>query len=392
MLRPSRYDVAVVGAGPAGSRTARLLAERGYQVVLLERDPQVGRPVHCTGIVSRECMERYNLPASLVLHSANSFVLHSPRGRKADVRRKMVQAYILDRVALDQHLAAEAESAGVDLLTGMNVGSVVWQGDGMELTAAAADGPARVTARVAVMATGFGAPVARAVGFDRVREVISGCQAVVTAHAVDQVEIFTGSSAVGHGGYGWLVPWRPGLALAGVLTRKHAVRYMADHIRRLQEGGWIGDVQRTFRCRPIPLRMPDRSVADGILGVGDVVSQVKPTTGGGIYFAMLGADVADQAIHQALTRGDVSESALRGYEAHWRELMGPEIRRGYLLRRVCEQLPEGIVEQLHRLLRTPVLRRMFTAAAPSFDWHSGPLSMVLERFQRQVEPPAGQLV
>ena len=391
MLRTSRYDVAVVGAGPAGSRTARLLAERGYQVVLLERDPQVGRPVHCTGIVSRECLERYNLPTSLVLHSANSFVLHSPKGRRAGVKRRMVQAYILDRVALDQHLAAEAQSAGVDLLTGMNVRSVVWRGDGVELTASAAHGPARVTARVAVVATGFGAPLARAAGFDRVREVISGCQAVVTARAVDRVEVFTGSS-VGHGGYGWLVPWRPGLALAGVLTRKHAVHYMADHIRRLQEGGWIGEAHRTFRCRPIPLRMPERSVADGILGVGDVVSQVKPTTGGGIYFAILGADVADQAIHEALTHGDVSESALRSYEARWRELMGPEIRRGYLLRRICEQLPEGIVEHLHRLLRNPVLRRMITAAAPSFDWHSGPLSTVLERFQRQVEPGVGRLI
>ena len=79
MLDHFQYDVAVVGAGPAGSRTAKLLAERGHQVALLERDPQVGRPVYCTGIVSNECLERYALPHSLVLHSANSFVPALPQ-------------------------------------------------------------------------------------------------------------------------------------------------------------------------------------------------------------------------------------------------------------------------------------------------------------------------
>ena len=349
----------------------------------------MGRPVHRTGIVSNECLERYHLPHSLVLHSANSFILRSPKGHGADMKRKTVQAHVLDREALDQHLASEAQQAGVTIATGMDIRSVEWKGNDVELLASTEDGPVRVTAPMAVLATGFGASLARAAGFGKVPDVISGCQAVITAKAVDKVGVFTGKS-VGHGGYGWLVPWRPGLALAGVFTRKHAVRYMADHIRRLQEGGQIGEVQRLFNCRPIPLRLPERSVSDGVLGVGDVVSQVKPTTGGGIYFALLGADIAAQSVHDAMPLGDVSEAALRSYDARWRSIIGPEVSRGYRLRQLCEQLPEGIVEHLHRLLRIPVLRRIFTAAAPPFDWHSASLSQVLERFQRHAKTGVGQ--
>ena len=99
------YDVAVVGAGPAGSGTARSLAARGYRVALLERDPAPGEPVHCTGIVSDECFKRYDLPASLVIGSVSSFVLRSPSGRPARVQRRTVQAYVLDRVRLDRWLA-----------------------------------------------------------------------------------------------------------------------------------------------------------------------------------------------------------------------------------------------------------------------------------------------
>ena len=222
---------------------------------------------------------------------------------------------------------------------------------------------------MAVLATGFGAPLARAACFGKVPEVISGCQAVVNCQGRGQGGCL--HRQIG-GAWGvWLaVPWRPGLALAGVLTRKHAVRYMADHIRRLQEGGQIGEVQRVFNCRPIPLRLPERSISDGVLGVGDVVSQVKPTTGEASTSRSSALISAAQSVHDAMTLGDVSEAALRSYDARWRGIIGPEVSRGYRLRQLCEQLPEGIVEHLHRLLRIPVLRRIFTAAAPPFDWHS----------------------
>ena len=116
-IRNADLDVAVVGAGPAGARTAAQLAARGLRVLVLERDPEPGRPVHCTGIVSSECVERFALPQSLVLHEIDSFVLHSPKGASAQVKRASTQAYVLDRVGLDKHLVRRAEEAGAEVLT-----------------------------------------------------------------------------------------------------------------------------------------------------------------------------------------------------------------------------------------------------------------------------------
>ena len=372
------YDVAVVGAGPAGSGTARSLAARGYRVALLERDPDPGQPVHCTGIVSTECFERFDLPASLVIRSVSSFVLRSPSGRPARVQRRTVQAHVLDRVALDHWLAAEAVRAGADLVTSTAVDDIRWTGDGVRLSLGERGSRAPLTARAAVVATGFGAPLPRRLGIGSSGELLSGCQVVVEQSGEAEVEVFTGD-ALGNGGFGWLVPWRPGLALAGLLTRKHTMHRLEEHVARLSAAGSIGRVVEVFRCRAVPIGLPARTVADGILAVGDVAGQVKPTSGGGIYYALLSAELAASTLAEALEAGDVTEGGLAPYEERWRAALAPEIRQGMRLRRLLEQLPESAIEHLHRLLGVPGLRRVLVSAAPSLDWHSSKLTQVLER-------------
>ncbi len=376
------YDIAVVGAGPAGSATARSLAARGYRVALLERDRSAGQPVHCTGIVSDECFKRYGLPASLVIGSVSSFVLRSPSGRPVPIRRRSVQAHVLDRVGLDRWLAEEAVGAGADLVTSTAVDDVRWTGDGVRLSLSAGSAP--VTARAAVVATGFGAPLARRLGIGSSGELLSGCQVVVEQEGVDEIEVFTGD-ALGRGGFGWLVPWRDGLGLAGLLTRKHTMHRLNEHLARLRAAGRIGRVVERFRLRAVPVGLPDRTVADGIVAVGDVAGQVKPTSGGGIYYALLGAEIAATTLAEALESGDVTAGGLAPYEERWRAALGSEIRQGVLLRQLVEQLPESAIEQLHRLLGVPVLRRVLVSAAPSLDWHSSKLTRVLERLDRHRE-------
>lgn len=376
MKQTPAYDVAIIGAGPSGSRTAEALAASGHRVVLLERDPEPGLPVHCTGIVSTECFDRYHLPSSLILRSVSSFVLRSPSGRGAPVKRNATQAHVLDRIALDRLLAQRAVDAGAELITSATVTAIDWDGQSVRVHGKIASREKVLDARAAVLATGHGSRLQRHVGLSTRGEVVSGCQAVVEAPDVDEVEVFTGS-VMGFGGYGWLVPWKPGLALTGLLTRRDTMAHLQAHIAKLQEAGRIGAVRELFRLRALPLGVPERSVVDGVLGVGDAVSQVKPTSGGGIYYGLLGAEAAAQTLTEALAADDVSAAGLAAYDERWQALLGPEIRQGYALRRLLEQIPEPVVEQFHRLLSVPGLRRILTAS--TFDWHSGPLTSVLNR-------------
>jgi flavin-dependent dehydrogenase len=360
-----------------------VLAGQGFRVAIIERDVELGLPVHCTGIVSTECIERYDLPRELAISPISSFVLRSPSGSGAAVSRRSVQAQVFDRIELDRAMVNRATTAGAELITSANVTDIRWAGDRVELTGEL-PGTTGMTARAAVVATGFGAKLVRRVGLDSSMELVSGCQVVVEADDLEQLEIFTGGS-LGEGGFGWLVPWKPGYALAGLLTRRDTVTYLHDHVRRLQDDGRVGRVREVFRCRPIPVSLSRRAVVDGILGVGDAVGQVKPTSGGGIYFGMIGADAAAATLATALERGDLTQAGLMPYEHRWRSILEAEIHQGYALRRLIEQLPDSVVEHIHRLLKVPGLRRLLIAAAPSFDWHSGPLTKVLARLERHTE-------
>jgi digeranylgeranylglycerophospholipid reductase len=378
------YDALVVGAGPAGARTAEVLALHGRRVLLVERNREPGTPSHCTGIVSAECFERYQLPESLIINPVRSFVLRSPSGRGSRLKRNTTQAFVLDRPAMDRLFVERAVTAGAELLQSTTVNDLIWTGSSIEAQAKCKGESITFHASAAVIATGFGGKLPRKAGLGTPGGLLSGCQVIAEARDVGELEVLTGK-AYGDGGFAWLVPWKPGFALTGLMTRRGTMKLLVDHVERLQEEGRIGPVHEVYRCRAIPIGTAGHTVSDGIVGVGDAMGLVKPTSGGGIYFGLLSADLAAHVLAGAIEAGDLSAARLATYENQWRDLLETEIEQGEALRGLLEQLPDRLIEQMHRLLGVPGLRRLLVRTAPSFDWHSGPLTGFLTTLQRSTD-------
>ncbi|MGB2853012.1 MAG: NAD(P)/FAD-dependent oxidoreductase, partial [Dehalococcoidia bacterium] len=106
------YDIAVAGAGVAGSYIAYRLASLGYKVAVLEEYERIGEPVQCTGIIGAECFERFPFFEGTIWRTANSAKLFSPAGKEIWLHRDSVQAYIINRAAFDQRLADKAREQG----------------------------------------------------------------------------------------------------------------------------------------------------------------------------------------------------------------------------------------------------------------------------------------
>src|SRR4249920_3081849 len=96
------HDVVVIGAGPAGLHAARLLGERGLDVIVLEEHEAVGRPVHCTGILA---LDEFGLARGTILNPLTAARFVSPGGRDFTYRPGKVEAVVVDRVAFDARLA-----------------------------------------------------------------------------------------------------------------------------------------------------------------------------------------------------------------------------------------------------------------------------------------------
>jgi flavin-dependent dehydrogenase len=164
-------DVAIVGAGLAGSVAAQRLATAGVQVMLLEqatfpRDKPCGDGVSGRGM---EILSRYGLnewasqvPAPEVLR------ITSPDGQALDVRPPpgdhCCHGQTIPRRLLDARLAQAAVEAGADLVEGTRVRTVEWANTSRP--SVVADG-LEVTAQLVILAGGSHVPVTRRMGLGR---------------------------------------------------------------------------------------------------------------------------------------------------------------------------------------------------------------------------------
>ena len=109
-------DVAVVGAGPAGSRTARDLASAGLRVRLLEEHRAIGVPSHCSGLISLRTLREAEIGEEAVLHRLTGAFVHTQEGGEVALGGSETQAVGIDRVAWDETLCEQAQAAGADLV------------------------------------------------------------------------------------------------------------------------------------------------------------------------------------------------------------------------------------------------------------------------------------
>jgi len=354
------YDTIIVGAGPAGSTAARLLAQQGARVLLLDR-ARFPRDKPCGGGVTIRAAHEAGIDLSPVIERTVTEVRVSFRLGRSFVRSSSEPlSYMTQRCRLDAYLAQQAAAAGADFRDGLGVREVIVGAPGPFGFAQGRRAPLQTggvlvrangdayCARTLVGADGANGVVARALGLEAAEAAVA-LEANVPAED-GLMSLWERAIAVDlggiPGGYGWLFPkgdhlnvgvggWR---RVGPTLRRRlsELCRYLG-----LDESKLWG-----LRGQYLPLRQPGAPIVRGpALLAGDAAGFVDPLSGEGIQAAFLSGRLAAESIARYLA-GEAAD--LSDYEsAVEREVMA-EVAVSRKLQAVFHRFPGPSVAVMRR--------------------------------------------
>jgi digeranylgeranylglycerophospholipid reductase len=373
------YDVIIVGAGPAGSYIAYKLASLGHDVAVFEEKSAPGLDVCCTGIISTECCQSLGPSTDVILTKANSVKFFSPSGRCLRLQTEKVQAYVVDRLLFDKALASKAQSQGAQYFFSSPVISIISGKDSIQAETLCFGAREIFSARAVVLANGFRPKLPQKLGLGRIKNFLVGAQAEIEAKNVDELEVYFGQE-IAPGAFAWLVPTLANKAYVGLLATSQAKLHLQKFLNNLFSQGRITSWDVEIRQKAIPLGTLARSYGDRVLVVGDAAGQVKPTTGGGIYFGHLGAQIATGVLDEALNSDNLTADQLSHYQKQWKAKMGKELSRGYWARWAYAKLSDRQIEGIFNALNSNgMAKALLNSSNLSFDWHSRLILTVLRR-------------
>jgi len=367
------YDVAVIGAGPAGSYAASLLATTGHRVLLLEQTRADAVAPGCTGVVGAPYMDLVGVDSDVILTEARSATFLSPSGASMRVTSPDVQAYVLDRALLELRLRRRVVAAGAELREGMLVTRVARVGDTIEVMGLSEGAAERYSCRALILAAGVSPGLSRQLGLPASGRFLVGAHTEVEMDGVPETEVHF-LPDLAPGAFAWLVPVGARRVRVGVLCARSAARLTGRFLDRSGVRDRLVALPGSIVQRPVPVSVPRRTYSYGVVAVGDAAGQVKPTTGGGLYFGAVAARAAADVVARALESGDLSLRALSEYERSWKSALGRELRRGAFTRGIYARLSPGQVDRIiAHAERTGLADTLLNSRSFSFDRHSATL-------------------
>ena len=315
------FDAVVVGGGPAGATAAHALALQGHTVLLLDR---AGRIKPCGGAIPPRLIKDFAIPDHLLVARAKSARMVAPSNHRVDIPIDNGFVGMVDRAEFDEWLRQRAASAGAvrrigtfERITRDADGTCVVHYLARERHHRAEGSPASVRARSIIGADGAKSQVARqTIPGAKDTEYVFAYHEIVRAPTIKPSGYDASRCDVYYQGvlspdfYGWVFPHGDTLSIGtGSADKGFSLRGAVGKLRHI---AGLGDAEVLRReGAPLPMK-PLKKWDNGrdVVLAGDAAGVVAPASGEGIYYAMVGGQLAAESVHALLRTGDPSSLKL----------------------------------------------------------------------------------
>ena len=354
------FDVIVAGGSVAGLLCAREISSKGFSVLVIEEDYEIGTPEHCGGLVSISGLEELGIiPFRKTFEHKIEFAkITSPNGNSFTINSKKQKVIEISRRELDKQLAFQAQKNGATIKVRTSFQEKTDTG--------IRTNEETIDCKIFVDARGVSSLIHR----DRTG-ILSSAQYEIYANWIKKgkVEVIFDQEKY-PGFFAWIIPSNEGKGKVGIAGRGINVSETLDKF--LKEKGEFSTIRKIFA--PIWIKGPIKNFVEGkTVIIGDAAGQAKPTTAGGIFTSGMGGVYAGQAISEFLKTNNREE--LYKYQKKWTMKFGKEFEKQSLARKILERIDNNTINELFDSVTPKITKEI--SEKEDFDFHAGSIIKLL---------------
>lgn len=366
------FDVVVVGAGPAGSMAAKTAAEKGLNVLLIEKRQEIGTPVRCAEGISKESLKRFvEIDKKWIAAEVIGAKIYTPDSTEVVMAEEMAGnevGFVLERKIFDRHLARLAAKAGAEVVVKTTALGFERTQNGLRVKLRRLGEEWEVETKLLIGADGVESKIGRMAGIIKtlkMSEIESCAQYLMSGLDIDEnYTYFYLGNELAPGGYAWIFPKGDRSANVGIGVLPSLAKMAAKHYldRFIEKAGIKGKIVE-FVAGAVPVYGEiDTAVADNIMLCGDAAYHSDPITGGGIANALSAGYHAGLVASEAVARKDFSASFLKRYDELWKADFGWKLRRNKKLQEFFLKLDDSTLNSLAKSIAGKNIKEMSVQA------------------------------
>jgi len=339
-----KYDVVIVGAGPAGSTAAKFLSEKGVKVLLSDKS-KFPRDKPCGGGIPVRVLKKFKYieEKDLIESYIYGGYVHSPSQKyKVKLQKNEPLSATVLRKKFDYGLVKFAIECGTTFLDGKSAADIRIFSDKAKISFT--DGTS-IESEIVIGADGVWSAVAKQsglrqncknIGMSIVCEYPIGAKMLdyyFTEKRIAHIHLNIG----GIKGYGWVFPKKKHVNLGicefeSINNKRNSKlnfkKVYESYVQILKENKVIPHSLNVGEIKgaALPIRPLEKTYADRVILCGDAAGLINPSTGAGIDYAMSSGKIAANVIADALGAGDTTEKFLSKYQTIWKKDFGRDIK------------------------------------------------------------------